>query len=57
MIKLTDTLTAGADFVEELQGSPGKYNVVVNPERYKTDALQLIHGASRPFAQALRKAQ
>ena len=57
MIKLNANLTAGADFVGELQGSPGRYKVIADPERYKADSLLLLRAASHQFAQALRKAQ
>ena len=57
MIKLNANLTAGSDFVQDLQGSPGRYTVVVSPERYKADSLLLIQAVSKQFAQALRKGQ
>ena len=57
MIKLNANITAGNDFVQDLQGSPGRYRVVASPEHYKTDSLTLIHAVSKQFAQALRKAQ
>ena len=57
MIVLNENLTAGSDFVQELQGSTGSYRVIANPERYKTDSLLLIKAVSLQFAQALRKAQ
>ncbi len=57
MIKLTADLSAGSDFVQELQGSPGRYNVIADPARFKADSLLLIRAASQQFAQALRKAQ
>ena len=57
MIKLTANITAVSDFVQDLQGSPGRYNVVVSPEHYKADSLALIHAVSKQFAQALRKGQ
>jgi hypothetical protein len=57
MIKLTANLTAGSDFVQDLQGSPGRYKVVADPERYKADSLLLLQAASQQFAQALRKGQ
>lgn len=57
MIKLNANLAAGTDFVQDLQGNPGRYTVVASPERYKADALLLIHAVSKQFAQALRKGQ
>ncbi|MEO6244756.1 MAG: hypothetical protein ABIQ12_04910 [Opitutaceae bacterium] len=57
MIKLTANLTAGSDFVQELQGSPGRYKVIANPAQFKADSLLLIQATSKQFAQALRKAQ
>lgn len=57
MIKLTANLTAGSDFVQDLQGSPGRYKVVADPAQYKADSLMLIRATSQQFAQALRKAQ
>lgn len=57
LIKLTANLAAGSDFVQELQGHPGRYTVVASPERYKADSLLLIQAVSRQFAQALRKGQ
>jgi hypothetical protein len=57
MIKLNANLTAGSDFVQDLQGSPGRYKVVAHPERFKGDSLLLIQAASKQFAQALRKGQ
>ena len=57
MIKLNANLTAGSDFVQELQGSPGRYKVVADPVRFKADSLLLIQATSKQFAQALRKAQ
>lgn len=57
LIKLNANLTAGSDFVAELIGSPGRYVVVADPERYKADSLVLIKAASKQFAQALRKGQ
>ena len=50
-------VTAGSDFVQEAKGSPGSYVVVADPVAYKADALTLIHGVSKQFAQALRKGQ
>ena len=57
MIKLTANLTAGSDFVQELQGTPGRYRVIADPARFKADSLLLIQATSKQFAQALRKAQ
>ena len=57
MIKLNANLTAGSDFVQDLQGNPGSYRVVASPDHYKTDSLTLIQAVSKQFAQALRKAQ
>ena len=57
MIKLTANLTAGSDFVQELQGTPGRYKVIADPARFKADSLLLIQATSKQFAQALRKAQ
>ncbi len=57
MIKLTANLTAGSDFVQELQGTPGRYKVIADPARFKADSLLLIQVTSKQFAQALRKAQ
>lgn len=57
MIKLNANVTAGSDFVQDLQGSPGSYRVVASPEQYKADSLALIHAVSRQLAQALRKGQ
>ena len=57
MIKLSADVTAGSDFVQELQGSPGRYKVIANPQRYKADALTLLSAVSKQFAQAIRKAQ
>ena len=57
MIKLNANVTAGSDFVQDSQGSPGRYKVVANPEQYKADSLVLLHAVSKQFAQAVRKAQ
>lgn len=57
MIILNENLTAGSDFVQELQGSTGNYRVVANADHYKADSLVLIHAVSQQFAQVLRKAQ
>jgi len=57
MITLTANLTAGSDFVQDMQGSPGRYKVVADPAHYKADSLVLVHAVSQQFAQALRKAQ
>lgn len=57
MIVLNDSITAGADFVKEMQGSPGSYRVVADPVAYKTDSLVLLHAVSQQFAQVLRKVQ
>ena len=57
MIKLNANVTAGSDFVQDLQGSPGRYKVVASPENYKNDSLTLLRAISKQFAQALRKAQ
>lgn len=57
MIKLNANVTAGSDFVQDLQGSPGRYNVIASPENYKADSLTLLHAISKQFAQAIRKAQ
>ena len=50
-------VTAGSDFVQEAKGSPGSYVVVADPVACKADALSLIHGVPKQFAQALRKGQ
>ncbi len=57
MIKLNANVTAGSDFVRELQGTTGSYVVVADPAQFKADALTLIHAVSKQFAQALRKGQ
>jgi hypothetical protein len=57
MIKLNANVTAGSDFVQDLQGTPGRYKVVASPENYKNDSLTLLRALSKQFAQALRKAQ
>ena len=57
IIKLSADVTAGADFVQELQGTKGKYVVVASPEHYKADSLTLLSALSKQFAQAIRKAQ
>jgi len=57
IIKLSANVTAGADFVQELQGTKGKYIVVANPEHYKADSLALLSALSQQFAQAIRKGQ
>jgi hypothetical protein len=57
IIKLTADVTAGADFVQELQGTKGHYTVVASPEHYKTDSLVLLSALSKQFAQAIRKGQ
>ncbi|MBC7366742.1 MAG: hypothetical protein H7343_07995 [Undibacterium sp.] len=57
LVKLNANLSAGSDFVEEAQGTPGNYVVIANPERYKADALLLIQATSKQFAAALRKGQ
>ena len=57
MIKLTANVTAGSDFVQDLQGSPGRYKVVASPEHYQADCLTLLSAVSKQFAQAIRKAQ
>ncbi len=57
LIKLIANLTAGSDFVGELQGTPGRYKVVADPARFQADSLLLLSAASKQFAQALRKAQ
>jgi len=56
IIKLSADVTAGADFVQELQGTKGKYTVVASPEHYKADSLTLLSAVSKQFAQAIRKA-
>jgi hypothetical protein len=59
MLKLKANLTAGADYVEEMQGEKGggNYVIVANAERYSSDALRLIHATSKQMAQALKAAQ
>ncbi|MEO6568427.1 MAG: hypothetical protein ABIO94_06650 [Opitutaceae bacterium] len=57
IIILKENITAGSDFVQDLQGNPGNYRVVADPARFKADSLTLIHGISQQFAAALRKAQ
>jgi hypothetical protein len=57
IIKLNANLAAGSDFVQELQGTTGRYTVVASPDRYKEDSLLLMHAVSRQLAQALRKGQ
>lgn len=59
MLKLKANLTAGADYVEDMQGEKGggNYVIVANAERYSSDALRLIHATSKQMAQALRAAQ
>lgn len=57
IIKLSADVTAGADFVQELQGTKGKYVVVANPEHYKADSLTLLSAVSKQFAQAIKKGQ
>lgn len=57
MIILNENLTAGSDFVQELQGTTGNYRVVADAERYKADSLVLIQAVSQQFAQVLRKVQ
>ncbi len=57
MIKLTANITAGSDFVQELQGSPGRYKVIAHPEQYQADCLALLSAVSKQFAEAIRKAQ
>jgi hypothetical protein len=57
MIILKENLTAGTDFVQELQGTKGDYKVIASPEHYKADSLTLIHAVSQQFAAALRKDQ
>ena len=50
-------ITAGSDFVQELQGTQGSYRVVANPEQDKADCLTLLSAVARQFAQAIRKAR
>ncbi|MEO6875764.1 MAG: hypothetical protein ABI222_13180 [Opitutaceae bacterium] len=57
IIKLTANLTAGTDFVQELQGQKGNYRVIADPAHYQADSLLLMRAASKQFAQAIRKAQ
>lgn len=57
MIILNADVTAGANFVQDLQGTTGNYRVIVEPAQYKADGLVLIHAVSQQFAQVLRKAQ
>jgi hypothetical protein len=57
MIILKENLTAGSDFVQDLQGTKGDYKVIANPEQYRADSLTLIHAVSQQFAAALRKDQ
>jgi hypothetical protein len=57
LIKLNANVTAGSDFVQEMQGVKGSYVVVADPVAYKADALTLIHAVSMQLAQALKKGQ
>jgi len=57
IIKLSADVTAGADFVQELQGTKGKYTVVASPENYQADSLTLLSAVSKQFAQAIKKGQ
>jgi len=57
MIVLTENLTFGSDFVQDLQGTKGSYKVIADPQHYKADSLVLLQAVSKQFAQALRKAQ
>lgn len=57
MIKLSADVTAGADFVQELQGTKGRYTVVASPEHYRADSLTLLSAVSKQFAQAIKKGQ
>jgi hypothetical protein len=57
MIKLSANVTAGSDFVQDVSGSPGHYQVIASPERYQADCLTLLSAVSKQLALALRKAQ
>lgn len=57
LIKLNANITAGSDFVQELNGSTGSYVVVADPVQFKADSLTLIQAVSKQLAQALRKGQ
>jgi hypothetical protein len=57
IIKLSADVTAGADFVQELQGTKGKYVVIASPEHYQADSLTLLSAVSKQFAQAIKKGQ
>jgi len=57
MIKLGADVTAGSDFVQDLEGTKGSYKVVANPSQYQADCLTLLSAVSKQFAQAIRKAQ
>jgi hypothetical protein len=58
MVKLKADLTAGSDYVKELQTrAKGDYRVVADPQRYTDDSLLLIKATSRQFAEFLKKSQ
>jgi hypothetical protein len=58
IVKLKADLTAGSDFIQELDTrSKGDYVVVADPARYSEDSLRLIRATSRQFAEFLKKAQ
>lgn len=58
MVKLKADITAGSDYVQELQTrAKGDYRVVADPQRYTDDSLLLVKSVSRQFAEFLKRAQ
>jgi len=57
IIKLSANVTAGSDFVQDLQGTKGNYKVVASPEHYQADCLTLLSAVSKQLAQAVKKGQ
>jgi len=57
IIKLSANITAGSDFVQDLQGTKGNYKVVASPEHYQADCLTLLSAVSKQLAQAVKKGQ
>jgi hypothetical protein len=58
MVKLKADLTAGTDFIQNLQTiSAGNYVVVADPQQYEADTLSLIKAVSRQFAEFLKNAK
>lgn len=58
MVKLKADLTAGTDYIREMQTvAKGNYVIVAEPDAFQADTLALIRAVSRQFAAFLKKAK